>query len=400
MTALLDAGLLAREPQGRTVWYSIAPDQADRVAELLPRPSEISMSRELLDRISADLATRLSGVFAPETVGRYVTENYELLTDQTRTTRCLPSLTARFAGDRLAALAVEQRLTLDHVPEVLFVCAQNAGRSQLAAGIPRQLAGARVTVRTAGSAPAGAVRSIIVTALDEIGVSIDGEYPKPLTDEVVRAADVVVTMGCGDVCPIYPGRLYLDWDIEDPVGLPLARVRDIRDDIDARVRQLLTTLAMASPSIVIGFYPPPDSGDDHAWYARRDSSSASTMPTRSHCRRRMGSGMPLATFRALRVSRVSIRLCVIAWGTQTPRLGDAGRGVRGCCYSQQTQPSAQPALQQLPSQQSFIVASFPTRCLRVTYSQQPESVQVSSVQGAASSTARTTSVSAETARVR
>ena len=260
MTALLDAGLLAREPQGRTVWYSIAPDQADRVAELLPRPSEISMSRELLDRISADLATRLSGVFAPETVGRYVTENYELLTDQTRTTRCLPSLTARFAGDRLAALAVEQRLTLDHVPEVLFVCAQNAGRSQLAAGIPRQLAGARVTVRTAGSAPAGAVRSIIVTALDEIGVSIDGEYPKPLTDEVVRAADVVVTMGCGDVCPIYPGRRYLDWDIEDPVGLPLARVRDIRDDIDARVRQLLTTLAMASPSIVIGFYPPQTPG--------------------------------------------------------------------------------------------------------------------------------------------
>ena len=258
--ALLDAALLERKPQGRTVWSSIAPDQADRVAELLPRPSEISMSRELLDRISADLATRLSGVFAPETVGRYVTENYELLTDQTRTTRCLPSLTARFAGDRLAALAVEQRLTLDHVPEVLFVCAQNAGRSQLAAGIPRQLAGARVTVRTAGSAPAGAVRSIIVTALDEIGVSIDGEYPKPLTDEVVRAADVVVTMGCGDVCPIYPGRRYLDWDIEDPVGLPLARVRDIRDDIDARVRQLLTTLAMASPSIVIGFYPPQTPG--------------------------------------------------------------------------------------------------------------------------------------------
>ena len=114
----------------------------------------------------------------------------------------------------------------------------------------------------------------------------------------------------------------------------------------------------------------------------------------------MGSRMALATLRALRVSRVSIRLCVVAWGTQTPRLGDAGRGVRGCCYSQQTQPSAQPALQQLPSQQSFIVASFPTRCLRVTYSQQPGTVQVSSVQGAASSTARTTSVSAQIARVR
>ena len=245
--ALLDAGLLERKPQGRTAWYSIAPDQADRVAELLPRPSEISMSRALLDRISADLTTRFSGMFAAETVGRYVTESYALLADQTRITRSLPSLTARFTADRLAALAAAQRLTPDHVPEVLFVCVQNAGRSQLAAGILRQLAGERVTVRTAGSAPAGAVQSIIITALDEIGVPIGGEYPKPLTDEVVRAADVVVTMGCGDACPIYPGRRYLDWDIEDPAGLPLSRVRDIRDDIERRVRQLLTTLAIASP---------------------------------------------------------------------------------------------------------------------------------------------------------
>ena len=244
--ALLDAGLLEREPQGRTVWYSITPDQADRVAELLPRPSEITMSRALLDRISADLTTHFSGIFAPEIVGRYVTESYALLADQTRITRSLPSLTARFTADRLAALAVGQRLTLDHTPEVLFVCVQNAGRSQLAAGILRQLAGERVTVRTAGSAPAGAVQSIIITALDEIGVPIGGEYPKPLTDEVVRAADVVVTMGCGDACPIYPGRRYLDWEIEDPAGLPLARVRDIRDDIEVRVRQLLTTLAIAS----------------------------------------------------------------------------------------------------------------------------------------------------------
>ena len=243
--ALLDAGLLERKPQGRIAWYSIAPDQADRVAELLPRPSEISMSRALLDRISADLTTRFSGMFAAETVGRYVTESYALLADQTRITRSLPSLTARFTADRLAALAAAQRLTPDHMPEVLFVCVQNAGRSQLAAGILRQLAGERVTVRTAGSAPAGAVQSIIITALDEIGVPIGGEYPKPLTDEVVRAADVVVTMGCGDACPIYPERRYLDWDIEDPAGLPLARVRDIRDDIEVRVRQLLTTLAIA-----------------------------------------------------------------------------------------------------------------------------------------------------------
>jgi ArsR family transcriptional regulator len=125
---------------------------------------------------------------------------------------------------------------------VLFVCVQNAGRSQLAAGILRQLAGDRVLVRTAGSAPAAAVRATIVTALDEIGVPLGGEFPKPLTDEAVRAADVVVTMGCGDACPVYPGRRYVDWDIEDPVGKPLAGVRVIRNDIDERVRALLAEI--------------------------------------------------------------------------------------------------------------------------------------------------------------
>jgi ArsR family transcriptional regulator len=127
-------------------------------------------------------------------------------------------------------------------PEVLFVCVQNAGRSQLAAGILRQLAGDRVSVRTAGSAPAPEVRATIVTALDEIGVPLGGEFPKPLTDDVVRAADVVVTMGCGDACPVYPGRRYLDWDLDDPVGKPLQVVRAIRGDIETRVRSLLAEI--------------------------------------------------------------------------------------------------------------------------------------------------------------
>ena len=134
---------------------------------------------------------------------------------------------------------------------MLFVCVQNAGRSQLAAGILRQLAGDRVVVRTAGSAPADDVRATIVTALDEIGVPLGGEFPKPLTDEAVRAADVVVTMGCGDACPIYPGRRYLDWDLEDPVGKPLEPVRGIRDDIEARVRALLAELR---PALIV--HPP------------------------------------------------------------------------------------------------------------------------------------------------
>lgn len=240
--ALFDEGLLTREPVGRNVWYSISPDHLDRVADVLQAGRETGPADGVLDRISDDLATRFVGTFATETVDRYVRESYALLAERAHITRYLPSLTSRFAADRLSALATANLPPGRGVPEVLFVCVQNAGRSQMAAGILRHLAGDRVHVRTAGSAPASAVRSVIVAALDEIGVPIAGEYPKPLTDDVVRAAQVVVTMGCGDACPVYPGRRYLDWDLDDPVGRPLARVREIRDDIEARVRDLLTSL--------------------------------------------------------------------------------------------------------------------------------------------------------------
>jgi ArsR family transcriptional regulator len=125
---------------------------------------------------------------------------------------------------------------------------QNAGRSQIAAGILRQLAGDRVLVRTAGSDPAGDVRNAIVRTLDEIGVPLGDEFPKPLTDEAVRAADVVVTMGCGDACPIYPGRRYVDWELDDPVGKSADQIRQIRDDIDRRVRTLLDELVAEDSS--------------------------------------------------------------------------------------------------------------------------------------------------------
>lgn len=242
MKALTDAGLLERRPEGRNVWYSVAPDQVDRIADVLHGAHDTAMLDGVLDRIAGDLSSRFAGTFAPETVERYVRESYAMLADRARITRYLPSLTSRFATDRLTALAKADAAELDHIPEVLFVCVQNAGRSQLAAAILRHIAGDRVRVRTAGSAPANAVRSVVVTALDEIGVPIGGEYPKPLTDEVVRAADVVITMGCGDACPVYPGRRYFDWDLADPVGLPLAQVREIRDDIEVRVRSLLDSL--------------------------------------------------------------------------------------------------------------------------------------------------------------
>ena len=157
-------------------------------------------------------------------------------------TRCLPSLASRFAADRLSALAKVESENFDHVREVLFVCVQDAGRSQMAAGILRHLAGDAVRVRTAGSEPASARQSVIVTVRDEIGAPIGGELPKPLTDEVVRTADVAITMGCGDACPVYPGRQCLDWNIAEAVGLPISQVRGIRDDIEARVRSLLATL--------------------------------------------------------------------------------------------------------------------------------------------------------------
>ncbi|WP_137844018.1 metalloregulator ArsR/SmtB family transcription factor [Microbacterium sp. 2FI] len=235
---LHEAGLLERAPEGRRVWYSVPPERLDAVSELVVSPPQTSPVA--LDRVVDDLTQRFAGTFGRETVERYVRETDDLFAAQ-GVDRRRASRTASFAADRLTALA-RVEVSDAHRPEVLFVCVQNAGRSQLAAGILRQLAGDRVVVRTAGSEPAEVVRGAVVTALDEIGVSLGGEYPKPLTDEVVRAADVVVTMGCGDACPVYPGKVYLDWPIPDPAGLPLAGVRPIRDDIDARVRELLATL--------------------------------------------------------------------------------------------------------------------------------------------------------------
>lgn len=240
--ALLDEGLLQREPDGRRTWYSLAPAHADRIAETLGRPEGEVEVDPILDRVVQDLSERFHGVFSAETVERYVRESYELLAARPTSGQRVPSLASQFAADRLDALARHEAAPSDSVPEVLFVCVQNAGRSQMASAILRHLAGDRVHVRTAGSDPVGEVRNSVLTALDEIGVPLAGEYPKPLTDEVVRAADVVITMGCGDACPIYPGRRYLDWDLPDPVGKPLTEVRKIRDDIERRIRELLTTL--------------------------------------------------------------------------------------------------------------------------------------------------------------
>jgi len=130
-------------------------------------------------------------------------------------------------------------------PQVLFACVHNAGRSQIAAGFVDKLAGDRVSVRTAGSEPADQINPVVVEAMEEVGVDLSREFPKPLTDDALRAADVVITMGCGDACPIYPGKRYEDWDVDDPAGADLETVRRIRDEIEVRVRALLSALTAA-----------------------------------------------------------------------------------------------------------------------------------------------------------
>jgi arsenate reductase (thioredoxin) len=139
-------------------------------------------------------------------------------------------------------MAQEPDAVTQQQPEVLFVCVHNAGRSQMAAGLVKLRSQGRIHVRSAGSDPAEQVNPAVVEAMEELGVDMGEEFPKPLTDEVVRAADVVITMGCGDACPIYPGKRYEDWELDDPAGQDLETVRRIRDELDGRVQNLIGEL--------------------------------------------------------------------------------------------------------------------------------------------------------------
>jgi arsenate reductase (thioredoxin) len=129
-------------------------------------------------------------------------------------------------------------------PEVLFVCVHNAGRSQMAAALTQAMGEGRVLVRSAGSEPDDRINPAVVEAMAEVGLDVSLEFPKPLTDEAVAASDVVITMGCGDACPIFPGKRYIDWQLDDPAGQPIEKVRAIRDDIAARVGELLLELGV------------------------------------------------------------------------------------------------------------------------------------------------------------
>ncbi|WP_072687439.1 arsenate reductase ArsC [Rhodococcus marinonascens] len=203
---------------------------------------ELLMPEAVLSRTAADLASKYAGVFSPQTVERYVFESYTALRLHAKVHTHLPTLAGRFAADRLTALAQSQGAVPKTVPEVLFICVHNSGRSQMAAALLAHHGLGRVHSRSAGSAPIDAIAPIVIEAMGEFGIDLGSEFPKPLTDDVVAAADVVVSMGCGEACPVYPGKRYLDWTLDDPDGQPIEDVRRIRDDIDSRVRELLGQL--------------------------------------------------------------------------------------------------------------------------------------------------------------
>jgi arsenate reductase len=196
-------------------------------------------------KLGEALAEEFAGIFARETIERFIAESADLLS-MSKVQTYVPVLAHRFARERLKALGQAEGTITKEQPEVLFVCVQNAGRSQMAAGLVKLRSGGRIHVRSAGSSPAEDMNPVVVKAMDELGVDMGEEFPKPLTDEVVRAADVVITMGCGDACPIYPGKRYEDWVLDDPADQDLETVRRIRDEIDERVRRLVDELVSDS----------------------------------------------------------------------------------------------------------------------------------------------------------
>jgi arsenate reductase len=200
-------------------------------------PVTLNHIRKTADSLSDEFA----GIFSQETIERYLAESVDLL-GGARVNVFVPVLAHRFARERLRALAQWEGSIVKEQPEVLFVCVHNAGRSQMAAGLVKLRSEGRIHVRSAGSDPADEINPAVVEAMQELGVDMSEEFPKPLTDEVVRAADAVITMGCGDACPIYPGKRYEDWVLDDPADQDLEAVRRIRDEIDGRVQKLIDEL--------------------------------------------------------------------------------------------------------------------------------------------------------------
>jgi arsenate reductase len=200
--------------------------------------------RLALRTAASNLRKDFDGVFGVETIERYLHESYDEFAGRATVYNYLSLLAEKFARQRLRARSKVEGTDVSMVPTVLFLCVHNAGRSQMAMGWLQHLAGDRAVVWSGGSEPGKEVNQAAIMAMEEVGIDISGEYPKPWTDEIVKAADVVVTMGCGDACPFYPGTRYEDWQLDDPAGLGVDAVRLIRDDIEQRVRALLVSLGI------------------------------------------------------------------------------------------------------------------------------------------------------------
>ena len=202
--------------------------------------------RHALRTAAERLQGRFEGIFGAETIERFLHTSYDQFAGHAKIANYLPLLAERFAQQRLDALARLEGKVSDGKPVVLFLCVHNAGRSQMALGFLQRLAGDDAVAWSGGSEPGERVNPTAVAAMAERGIDISHEFPKPWTDEVVRAADVVITMGCGDACPIFPGKRYEDWVLDDPADLDLDGVRRVRDEIERRVHQLLDQLGVGA----------------------------------------------------------------------------------------------------------------------------------------------------------
>jgi protein-tyrosine-phosphatase len=209
----------------------------------MPDLNSLSPDQHLALRTATrNLREDYEGTFSVETIQLFLETSYDQFAGRASFVNFLPLLAERFARQRLTALARVEDKADDGLPIVLFLCVHNAGRSQMALGWFNHLAGGAAVAWSGGSEPGTEVNPSAVAAMREVGIDIAQEFPKPWTDEIIRAADVVVTMGCGDACPLFPGKRYEDWVLEDPAGQTLESVRPIRDEIGERVRVLLGSL--------------------------------------------------------------------------------------------------------------------------------------------------------------
>lgn len=204
---------------------------------------DLSIDQKLALKTAATrLRTEFEDTFGVETIERFLHTSYDQFAGRATIPNFLPLLAERFARQRLHALARVEGKVVDGKPTVLFLCTHNAGRSQMALGYFTHLAGDLAVAWSGGSEPGNEINPAAIDAMAEVGIDITGEYPKPWTEEIVQAADVVITMGCGDACPVFPGKRYLNWELPDPAGQGVDAVRPIRDDIEGLVRRLLVDL--------------------------------------------------------------------------------------------------------------------------------------------------------------